>query len=117
MAPGPILHCPSASPGAGGKKFMVPLMVQTAPPIASAAGTDATNGDTTSGNSGRTLNLKLPTLPDQPGKKVSRTRRWGLSAFRSTRTRLCQVPSAMRPPVTGMTSDGLTKTGSRWSAP
>ena len=53
----------------------------------------------------------------QPGRKLSRTRRCGLSALRSTRTMLCQVPSKTRPPSTGSTTDGPTSAGSRWSAP
>ncbi len=48
----------------------------------------------------------------QPGRKLSRTFRSGLSAFVSTSTTLCQVPSAGRPLRTGSVSEGDTNAGS-----
>jgi hypothetical protein len=52
-----------------------------------------------------------------PWRNVNRTLRSGLSAFVSTSTRLCQVPSAGLPANTGTVSDGDTKAGRRWSRP
>jgi hypothetical protein len=40
-----------------------------------------------------------------------------LSAFVSTSTTLCQVPSVGRPPSTGTVSDGDMKAGRTWSRP
>ena len=48
----------------------------------------------------------------QAGTKLRRTCRRGLSTFRSTRTRDCQVPRATRPPRRGNVRDGLTSAGS-----
>jgi Host cell surface-exposed lipoprotein len=48
----------------------------------------------------------------QPGRKLSRTFRSGLSTLVSTNTTLCQVPSAGRPPSTGSIREGDTKAGS-----
>jgi hypothetical protein len=50
--------------------------------------------------------------PGQPGRKLSRTFRSGLSAFVSTSTTLCQVPSAGRPLSTGSVSEGDMNAGS-----
>jgi hypothetical protein len=55
--------------------------------------------------------------PAYPARSDSRTRRRGLSSFRSTRQMRCQVPSRSRPRSTGTLSDGPMNTGSRWSAP
>ena len=53
----------------------------------------------------------------QPGRKLSRTFRSGLSTLVSTSTTLCQVPSAGRPPNTGKVREGDTNAGSTWSRP
>ena len=53
----------------------------------------------------------------QPATKLRRTVRCGLSSLVSTNTTDCQVPSWTVPSNTGRTIDGLTNTGSRWSAP
>ena len=53
----------------------------------------------------------------QPERKLSRTLRFGLSRFRSTSTRLCQVPSDGSPATTGMVTEGLTRAGRTWSRP
>ncbi len=63
------------------------------------------------------LRLRLPFGRQADSMKLSRTLRTGLSTFGSTRTRLCQVPRAGEPPITGSMIDGEMKTGSRWSAP
>ena len=47
----------------------------------------------------------------QPGRNERRTVRRRLSTFRSTRHTLCQVPSAMRPPSTGIDAYGGTSAG------
>src|SRR5579884_3067434 len=56
-------------------------------------------------------------LTSQPATKLSRTRRRGLSEFRSTRTMLCHVPSSIWPAWTGTVTDGPTSAGRTWSAP
>ena len=58
-----------------------------------------------------------PKADYQPGRKLSRTFRSGLSTLVSTSTTLCQVPSAGRPPNTGKVSEGDTKAGRTWSRP
>jgi hypothetical protein len=52
------------------------------------------------------------TSSSQPGRKLSCIFRSGLSAFVSTSTTLCQVPSAGWPPSTGSVSDGEMNAGS-----
>src|SRR5215211_8674310 len=47
----------------------------------------------------------------QQGTKVRRRRRRSFSRFGSTTTTRCQVPSAGRPPSTGIDSEGATTTG------
>ena len=47
----------------------------------------------------------------QPGRKLSRSDRSGLSRLRSTSTTDCQVPSANRPEITGIVMLGATNAG------
>src|SRR5688572_11773964 len=53
----------------------------------------------------------------QPPTKDRRTERCGLSVLVSTRQIDCQVPSAGRPSMTGMVSEGETRAGRTWSRP
>ena len=46
-----------------------------------------------------------------PVRKLSLTFRLGLSRLGSTKTTDCQVPSCMRPSITGMVIDGAMKAG------
>src|SRR5258705_9684383 len=44
ITPGPMVHRPRAGDAGSGMNFMAPPIVQAAPPVAPAVGTDATNG-------------------------------------------------------------------------
>jgi hypothetical protein len=72
---------------------------------------------TAAGRSMVVMRHRMHAVPEiaepQAGRKESRTwRRW-LSTFVSSTAIDCQVPSARRPPMTGMLTDGGASSGSK----